>query len=110
VDAANVVAIVQVVVLVAVAWRISTGGGGTAVQELTAANKVLADRLHEERQAKEKLGGEVRDLRVLNQEISARTDFAAVMELHERNDERRHVEVMALLAKIRRQDEGIGTN
>lgn len=56
----------------AVAWRVSRGGGGTAVQELSKANEVLTKRTHE-------LGGEVRDLRVENERLRSRTDFAQAL-------------------------------
>lgn len=62
-----------------VAYRISRGGGGSAVSELAKANEVLEGRLHDERDAKEQLGGEVRDLRVELAELSGRTDFAAAL-------------------------------
>jgi hypothetical protein len=53
----------------AVAWRISRAGGGSAVSELSKANEVLTRRVNE-------LGAEVRDLRAANAELSTRTDFA----------------------------------
>lgn len=55
-----------------IAWRISKGGGGSAVSELSKANEVLTKRTHE-------LGGEVRDLKVENERLKARTDFAQAL-------------------------------
>lgn len=55
-----------------VAWRLSRGGGGSAVSELSKANEVLTKRTHE-------LGAEVRDLRVENEHLKARTDFAQAL-------------------------------
>src|SRR5581483_5079828 len=60
-------------------YRLSRGGGGSAVNELAKANEVLTTRLREERHAKEQLGGEVRDLRVELGELRGRTDFAAAL-------------------------------
>jgi len=54
------------------AWRLSKGGGGSAVSELSKANEVLTKRVHE-------LGSEVRDLRVENEGLRARTDFAQAL-------------------------------
>lgn len=51
-----------------VAWHVSKGGGGAAVTELAKANEVLERRLHE-------LGAEVRDLKVENAMLAARTNF-----------------------------------
>lgn len=52
------------------AWRVTRGGAGSAVQELTAANKVLEHR-------KDELGAEVRDLKAENAALKARTDYEA---------------------------------
>lgn len=67
-----------VLVLIALfaAWRIARGGGGTALHELSEANRVLEKRLHE-------LGAEVRDLRIENEALRSRTDFSAVIASHE---------------------------
>jgi DNA integrity scanning protein DisA with diadenylate cyclase activity len=71
------------VVIVAAAWRVTRGGGGAAVQELSTANRVLERRNHE-------LGSEVRDLRIEVAELRTRTDFAAAMAAYEeRMDEAR---------------------
>lgn len=51
-----------------VAWRVSRGGGGSAVTELSKANEVLEKRVHD-------LGAEVRDLRIEKASLEARTDF-----------------------------------
>ena len=55
-----------------VSWRVTKGGGGAAVTELSEANKVLERRTHE-------LGAEVRDLKVENERLKARTDFAQAL-------------------------------
>lgn len=72
----NLIQIGSLVLVAGVAWRITRGGGGAAVQELTAANRVLEQRMHE-------LGGQVRDLRIENAKLKQRTDFAAVIRKHE---------------------------
>lgn len=50
-----------------VAWRVTKGGAGSAVSELSKANEVLTTRVHD-------LGSEVRDLRVENAALRERTD------------------------------------
>lgn len=62
-----------------VAWRVSKGGGSSAVSELSKANEVLTHTIQEERQKREALGGEVRDLGRENAELRGRTDFAAAL-------------------------------
>lgn len=61
------------------AWRISRGGGGSAVAELDRANKVLDHSLHLEREKSERLGGEVRDLRIENAALKEQTNFASAL-------------------------------
>jgi biopolymer transport protein ExbB/TolQ len=65
---------------VAVALRLSRGGAGSAVSELSKANEVLDRRLQEERKAREALGAEVRDLNVRNAELGKETNFAIALE------------------------------
>jgi outer membrane murein-binding lipoprotein Lpp len=77
----------------AVAWRISRAGGGSAVSELSKANEVLTRRVNE-------LGAEVRDLRAANAELSTRTDFAAVMEHHEQAAQMRSAATLRVLDLI----------
>ncbi|HZL18526.1 MAG TPA: hypothetical protein VFG23_12355 [Polyangia bacterium] len=95
---------ILVSVALAAAWRITRGGGGGAVAELTAANKVLEDSLRKERQAThirvDELGGEVRDLRVENSALRERTDFYGVMQAHELNAQERSVKMLAVLDLI----------
>jgi len=62
----------SLLVLVFALWRVTRGGGGSAVQELSAANRVLEKRNHA-------LGAEVRDLRIENGQLKQRTDFAAAL-------------------------------
>lgn len=57
---------------VTVAWRVTKGGGGSAVSELSKANEVLEKRLHE-------IGAEVRDLRIEKARLEARTDFEGAL-------------------------------
>lgn len=73
-----------------VAWRISRGGGGSAVQELSEANRVLEKRMHE-------LGGQVRDLLVEKATLEQKTDYAAVMAEHEKLSRERHERVLKVL-------------
>lgn len=93
-----------------VALRLSRGGAGAAVGELAKANEVLEKRLHEERDAKEQLGGEVRDLRVELGELRGRTDFTAALAAalgpilewtigHETRAQERHESVMGATAR-----------
>lgn len=92
-NAADLAQIVTACVLLFVAWRISRGGAGAAVQELSEANRVLERRVHE-------LGGEVRDLRIENASLKQRTDFAAVMADHERKAEHRSEAMLGVLNLI----------
>lgn len=57
----------------AVAWRVSRGGGGTAVQELSKANEVLED-------AGKKKDAEIHDLRSRISSLEARTDIAQALQ------------------------------
>lgn len=59
-----------------VAWRVSRGGGGAAVSELSESNKVLERKLQEVRDT---MGGEIRDLRIENGELRGRTDVAVAI-------------------------------
>lgn len=74
-------------------WRITRGGGGSAVQELTAANKVLERRNVE-------LGAEVRDLRVKVAHLEERTDFSKVMDRHEKAAQQRAAGILNALDLI----------
>lgn len=74
-------------------WRITRGGGGSAVQELSAANRVLEKRNHD-------LGAEVRDLRIEVEKLRARTDFAAVMAQHEEQAQKRAEGILTVLDLI----------
>jgi biopolymer transport protein ExbB/TolQ len=79
----------------AVAWRVSRGGGGSAVSELSKANEVLDNRLHEERQAREELGTEVRDLIARNAALEERTDFATSLAKQADTSEQRALKALA---------------
>jgi phosphoserine aminotransferase len=64
---------ILVVIALVASWRVTRGGAGSAVSELTAANRVLERRIHE-------LGAEVRDLKIENAELRARTDVSIAIE------------------------------
>lgn len=70
---------ILVVLALTVAWRVTRGGGGSAVSELSKANEVLTNAVHEEREKREALGAEVRDLRAENAALGERTDFAKAL-------------------------------
>lgn len=80
----------------AAAWRVTRGGAGSAVDELSKANGVLTNRVQE-------LGGEVRDLKVQNAELRSRTDFSAVIAKHEERAQDRHTAQLNILALIARR-------
>lgn len=61
------------VLALVVAWRVTKGGAGSAVSELSKANEVLTQRVHD-------LGGEVRDLKIENAELKARTDVSLAIQ------------------------------
>jgi len=61
-----------VLITLAVMWRVTRGGGGSAVSELSKANEILDKKNHD-------LGAEVRDLRIENEGLKARTDFAVAL-------------------------------
>lgn len=91
--AGSIPAWVTLALLLAVGFRLSRGGGGAAVQELSKANEVLSRRVNE-------LGREVRDLRVENGKLRERTDFAAVIATHERRAEARAAKTLTVLDLI----------
>lgn len=82
-----------IVAVTAAGWRLSRGGAGSAVQELSAANKVLEHR-------KEELGAQVRDLLVENAALKQRTDFQAVMSGHEERAQQRNEAILHVLELI----------
>lgn len=88
------------VIALLAAYRVTKGGGGSAVSELSAANTVLDKRLHEQ-------GAEIRDLRIKNTELEAKTDFtialAPIFEWtasHEIRAQERHEKTMIVLDLI----------
>lgn len=81
------------VLTLAVSWRVSKGGGGSAVTELSKANEVLTHRVKE-------LGDEVRDLRIENAKLKARTDYQAVISEHEKRAQARHEAQLHVLELI----------
>lgn len=104
------VGVVTLAAMLSVVNRVTRGGAGSAVSELSHANRVLEETLRDERQAKEQLGAEVRDLRVQLAELAGRTDFALaltaalapIMEWtlgHERRASERHEAAMAAGAR-----------
>ena len=87
-----------------VAWRLSRGGAGSAVSELSAANAVLERSLNEVR---EKQGAEIRDLRIENGELRGRTDVAIALmpvidwtQQHEKRAQERHAATIVVLDLI----------
>lgn len=89
------------VVAFVAARKIGQGGGSGAVQELSAANKTLEEALQD---AREKLGGEIRDLKVENAELRTKTDVATAIEHwgrgYETRAQERHDESLAVLKEI----------
>lgn len=75
------------------AWRLTAGGTGSAVTELSKANEVLTHRVQE-------LGAEVRDLRIENERLKGRTDFAAVIAQHEQRAQARADKTLIVLGLI----------
>lgn len=55
------------------AWRVSRGGAGSAVSELSKANEVLTNHNH-------KLGAEVRDLKIDIAKLETKTDLTLALE------------------------------
>jgi hypothetical protein len=91
------------------AYRISKGGGGSAVSELSKANEVLTAALererHERREERDRLGAEIRDAKVELGHLAGRTDFTAALAAalgpviewtsgHEQRAQERHDAVM----------------
>ena len=97
-----------VVVTLAIAWRISRGGGGSAVSELDRSNRVLTESLKRERDAhqrtKDEMGAEIRDLRVEVANLRGRTDVALAInawgEQHEQRAAERHAATLKVLDLI----------
>lgn len=91
---------VGIALVVAGAYALWRGGGGTALDTLQLANRVLETRVHE-------LSKEVALLRADNAALSAKTDFAMALapimvwaESHERNAEKRSTAMLDLLAML----------
>jgi hypothetical protein len=87
-----------------VAWRVSKGGAGSAVSELSAANQVLERSLTDTR---DRLGAEIRDLRIENGELRGRTDVAIALmpvidwtQMHEKRAQERHDATIVVLDLI----------
>lgn len=83
-----------------VAWRVTRGGGGSAVTELSAANGVLEKRVHE-------LETQVSELRHENLALAARTDFTQALspllvatETHEARAVERSTRILSVLDTI----------
>lgn len=93
---------------VAIAWRLTRGGAGAAVAELEQSNRVLERSLEQERQAhqatKDRMGAEIRDLRVEVGELRGRTDVALAInawgEQHEQRAQERHIAQLNVLEMI----------
>lgn len=92
-DWGSVETIAVLVLTAGIAWRISRGGGGSAVSELSKANEVLERRVDEQ-------GKEIRDLKMKNAELASRTDFGATMAIHEERAAQRHQATLRVLDLI----------
>ena len=102
---------VPIAVALAVAWRITRGGGGAAVAELERSNHVLTTALDRERDAhqrtKDAMGAEIRDLRIQVANLEGKTDVALAInawgEQHEARAAERHLGTMNVLELIARR-------
>jgi hypothetical protein len=95
---------ILIAVALLAAWRLSRGGAGSAVSELDKSNDVLTRALADTR---DKLGVEIRDLRIENGELRGRTDvaiaLAPVLEWtisHETRAQERHTSMIVVLDLI----------
>ncbi len=88
---------ILVVIGLAFAWRITRGGGGTAVSELTAANAVLTHALQEQREITDKQAKEIAALQGKTDVVLAITPL---MQSHEKNAQERHAATVKVLAEM----------
>lgn len=93
-------AVVAAVLALRGAYAVWRGGGGTALETVTLANRVLEGRVHE-------LSKEVALLRAENVVLAAKTDFAMALapimtwaETHERNAEKRSIAMLDLIGLL----------
>lgn len=85
---------------VVAAWRISRGGGGSAVTELTAANKVLEERDQKRETAMQAQAKQIAALESKTDVVLAVTPLIAD---HERHAQERHTATIEVLEAIRDQ-------
>jgi hypothetical protein len=95
---------ILIAVALLAAWRLSRGGAGSAVSELDKSNDVLTRALADTR---DKLGVEIRDLRIENGELRGRTDVAIALTpvlewtlSHETRAQERHTSMIVVLDLI----------
>lgn len=82
------------------AWRVSRGGGGSAVTELSAANQVLEDRDRRRQHELEAQAGKIAALESKTDVVLAVTPLIAE---HERHSQERHDATIKVLEAIRDQ-------
>ena len=80
------------------AWRTSRGGGGSAVTELTAANKVLEDR--DERRQRE-MEAQARQIAALESKTDVVLAVSPIIAAHEVKSQERHDASIEVLGAIR---------
>jgi len=88
---------ILVVIGLAFAWRITRGGGGTAVSELTAANAVLTHALKEQRDISDK---QAKEIAVLQSKTDVVLAITPLMQSHEKNAQERHESTVKVLAEM----------
>lgn len=79
------------------AWRITKGGGGSAVSELTAANAVLTHALNEQRQVTDQQAKEIAALQGKTDVVLAITPL---MQSHEQKAQDRHDSTVKVLTEM----------
>lgn len=79
------------------AWRITKGGGGSAVSELTAANAVLTHALNEQRQVTDNQSKEIAALQGKTDVVLAITPL---MQAHEQKAQDRHDSTVKVLTEM----------
>lgn len=93
-------------IAVVAAWRVTRGGAGSAVTELTASNKTLEEALNKARAVADEQAKQIAALQSKTDVVLAVTPLLADHEkrAQERHDATLHV-LEALAAKISREDE-----
>ena len=88
---------ILVVIGLAFAWRITRGGGGSAVSELTAANQVLTHALEEQRRITDDQAKEISALQSKTDVVLAITPL---MQSHEQKAQERHESTVKVLSEM----------